>query len=127
LSHVGLGGYNSIDMKQDGWTNLASHTWPTSSAQGNRGLSVGALATAMHLMVLVHRVTHRGHEPVSPIVCIDCGSSGAPADSNTQTTQPAPRFVHAFHAGLLDRLTGVAVLALAAWLTIMHISGIVDR
>jgi hypothetical protein len=41
--------------------------------------------------------------------------------------KPCPRPLQVYHAGLLDLLTGVAVLILSAWMAIMHLSGVIGQ
>lgn len=86
------------------------------------------VAAAVHLAVLFHRVGWSGREPVTPMVCEVAETVPSYPVAETATLpKPSQRPLQAYHAGLLDLLTGVAVLILSAWMAIMHLSGVVGR
>lgn len=87
-----------------------------------------AVAAAVHLVVLFHRLGWSGRDTATPMVCVVAETIPPyPVAETVVQPRPSPRPLQAYHAGLLDLLTGVAVLILTAWMAVMHLSGVIGQ
>ncbi len=102
-------------------------SFPSRASTPRRVASAPALAAAVHLLVLCHRLGRVSRETATPVVCVMETIPPYRVPETPSSHRVAQHPVHAFHAGLLERLTGVAVVILTAWLAIMQISSVVGH
>jgi hypothetical protein len=87
---------------------------------------LAALVAVLNLSVLAGRLGGRTIPGRNDVLTWQIPISGPTADRST-TEEPSANPTRAYSAGRLSLDTGIAVIALAAWLHVMRINGATGR
>lgn len=80
-----------------------------------------ALVTMLHLSVLAGRLGKRALPADESVFAWQAANVGAPAEAAREESSSNP--IRSYSAGQLSLNTGIAVVALTAWLRVMRVNG----